>query len=106
MAYKAGLDYNLNYLTKNQNLMLRFASAFLLACTTAKKVCRTDDDCDGTKRCNTEIDVDDITKLVNGEPALGACDRPLDALVVELVGAGNIDADYPSEDIKGTIYLT
>ena len=105
MAYKAGLDYNLNYLTKNQNLMLRFASAFLLAYTTAKKFCRTDDDCDGIKRCNTEIDVG--TKTVDDDPAKGVCDRPLDALVVELVGADNVtDKGYPASDIKGTIYLT
>ena len=83
--------------------MLRFASAFLLACTTAKKFCITDDDCDGTKRCNTEIDVG--TKTVNGEPAKGACDRPLDALVVELVGVAD-DANNPADGIKGTIYLT
>ena len=98
MAYKAGLDYNLNYLTKNQNLMLRFASAFLLACATAK-LCTTDANCtDENKKC----------KITEGS---GVCRKFEEALVVQLVGAetvpANVDgAGYPTTAIKGTIYLT
>ena len=54
--------------------MLRFASALLLACTTAKKICTSDADCKNGQLCNLALDG-------------GVCDKPLDSLVVELVGA-------------------
>ena len=78
--------------------MLRFASAFLLACATAK-LCTTDANCtDEDKKCK-----------INPGAESGVCRKFEEALVVQLVGAetGNVDGnDYPTTAIKGTIYLT
>ena len=80
--------------------MLRFASAFLLACATASQQCDDDSKCKKGKRCNLDE---------------GVCEKPLDALVVTLVGSTDPTVDdkgfpvgvsYPPGDIEGTIYLT